>query len=234
MKYPKWFLSRAICLLLCGLSLHCGTINSARPLASGEHQIAVTAGGPSMSLSGSPLLIPNLTLEGRSGITEVLNKPLDLNYGLHLTALAFGDAGIHTGASWLAHKQEGPLPAISVGLRQYLFSNHIDTRLKSGKGALWFPTQVDLTSSYTHWGHLFYGGVTQYTDWLFPNLLLTPFVGVQLDSQDQGWSFSTELRLYAINQKIQTTNVNWIGIGDHGSVGVLFGFAYHFTKGGAQ
>ena len=234
MKYRIRFLSRGICLLLCGFSLHCGTINSAQPLTPGKHQIAVTVGGPSVDLSGQPLLVPNLTLEGRSGIAEILNKPFDINYGLHLTALAYGIAGIHGGASWLALQQEGAIPAVSIGLRQYLFSNHIDTRIKSGKGALWFPTQFDLTSSYTHWGHLFYGGVTQYTDWLFPKLLLTPFLGVQLDSEDQGWSFSTELRLYAINQKIQTSNVKWIGLGEHGSVGILFGFAYQFSKGVAE
>ena len=75
-------------------------------------------------LGTQPLFLPNLTLEGRFGLPPLFERPLDINYGLHITSLAFGNFGLHAGTSWLALEEDSAIPAVSVGLRQYLFSNH--------------------------------------------------------------------------------------------------------------
>ena len=125
-------------------------------------------------------------------------------------------------------------PALAMTLRQYLFTNHVDSRIADHRQDLWAPTQVDFTASLLRWGHLFYGGVTQYMDWSYPEPLLTPFAGVTRGAEESGLFATTELRLFAINQPHETTNVSWIGINDHGAVGLIFGLGYHFASGASQ
>ena len=91
----------AALLTLCAsltASTGCMTMSGARPLYPGQHQAGVTVGGPMVEL-GSPLPLPNAVIEGRSGLTYLNKRPLDLNYGLNATAIALGNTNRSVGAT---------------------------------------------------------------------------------------------------------------------------------------
>ena len=53
----------------------------------GQHRAGVTFGGPFTTTLGPPIPIPNLIVEGRSGLEPVAGRPLDVNYGLNATGI---------------------------------------------------------------------------------------------------------------------------------------------------
>jgi hypothetical protein len=101
----------------------CGTMNAARPLEAGEHRLGFNFGGPFTTSLGPPIPIPNLVVEGRSGLKPLGTLPIDLNYGLNMTTFAFGVTGFHTGASVHVLEQNGAWPALSVTERVHVYNN---------------------------------------------------------------------------------------------------------------
>ena len=57
----------------------CGTLNNARPLEEGRHQVGLTVGGPMVMLSGAPIPLPNAVVEGRHGVATIAEHPLDIS-----------------------------------------------------------------------------------------------------------------------------------------------------------
>ncbi len=106
-----------VACVLAALVAGCSTMSGARPLPQGQHAFGVTLGGAMIEFGGSPLTLPHMVVEGRSGLPQLLDRNLDVNYGLNLTALAFGDVGLHGGASWQLLEQRGGVP--EGGLTDY-------------------------------------------------------------------------------------------------------------------
>ena len=50
-----------------------------------------------------------------------------MNYGLNATAIAFGQLGVHGGASIHLLEGSGKRPSISVTERLHLYNNYLDT-----------------------------------------------------------------------------------------------------------
>ena len=100
-----------------------------------------------------------------------------------------------------------------------------------GTKQAWGAHQLEVSLSYLLKGHLLYGSVSQYTDFSYPGLLLTPALGVQLDpgTKKQGLQFLLEARYYAINQTKELTTVRWTSA-PRGAVGVGFGISYKFGQ----
>ena len=88
----------------------CGALNTARPLDKGEHRVGVTGGGAVLKALGPPIPLPNLVIEGQSGLSPVQGRPLDVNYGINTTALAFGTVGLHE-AFHISDEQSGASPS---------------------------------------------------------------------------------------------------------------------------
>ena len=82
-------------LLLIGITglVGCGTMNAARPLDPGQHVVGVTFGGPFTTSLGPPIPVPNLIVEGRTGLEPIGSMPVDVNYGVNGLAAAFGLIG---------------------------------------------------------------------------------------------------------------------------------------------
>ena len=71
----------------------CSTLNTAKPLSPGQHEVAFTLGGPLTQVGGNFIPLPNSVVEGRSGLFHIAERPLDLNYGLYLTPSPLGKWG---------------------------------------------------------------------------------------------------------------------------------------------
>ena len=200
-------------------------MNSARPLEPGEHAAGLTVGGPLLDM-GYPLPLPSAVVEGRSGVAHVADRPLDVNYGLNLTAIAFGQMGAHVGAGWLLLDPDRG-PALSLANRVYVYSNHFDTT--KDDRALLVLDQVELTASKQLGPHLLYGGAAEYIDVRDPRLLLSPFVGAELRRDRLG--VQLEVRWLAVNQPRVSDAIPWMPDG-RGAIQPTLGFSYRL--GGAE
>jgi len=214
-------------LALAVFATGCSTLSGARPLAVGEHAVGVTAGGALVPLGG-PIPLPNMVVEGKHGIAELADRPLDIGYGLNVTGLPFGIAQGHVGSSFLLIDQKGAAPALSITDRLFLATNlpgassRVVPRVQG-----WGADQVELTASWYAGHQLVYVGVGQYFDFGNPTLLLTPSVGAQLDpGKAGGFLVQPELRWYGINQRPKADNVDWVG--GNGALGFSLGFATRF------
>ncbi len=203
----------------------------ARPLHPGEHQVGVTIGGPLVVSGGSNIPLPNAIVEGRSGLTYLAQKPLDLNYGVNATALGFGIAQLHVGASWMMLTQEGARPALSLTNRLFVGTNALSPQEKApGTKRAWGADQLELSASYLLGQQLVYVSLSQYTDLGLPGLLLTPALGAMFDfGESDGFKLMVEARYYAINQHKDLTTITWTS-GPRGALGLGFGFSYAFGQ----
>ena len=205
----------------------CGALNTARPLDKGEHKIGITGGGAVLKALGPPIPLPNIVVEGQSGLSPVQGRPLDVNYGINTTALAFGTIGVHGGMSHLLLEQNGAAPSLSVTDRLHFYNNWLDNTKDSDMRKAFFLNQVDLTAGWNIKRHLGYIGVANYLDIADPELTLASFAGIQFNSKKNIF-LQAEARYLAINRQPEIVDVPFATFGYGalsitGSVGLTFG-----------
>jgi len=205
----------------------CGALNTARPLDKGQHRVGVTGGGAVLTSLGAPIPLPNLVIEGQTGLNPIQNRPFDINYGINTTAAAFGTMGIHVGASHLLTQQFGSLPAISILERVHFYNNWLDSTKDASVRKGFLLNQVDLTASWNISKHLGYVGVANYLDIADPELTLAPFAGFQLNTKKKLF-LQAEARYLAANRQPDIVDVSFATFGYGalsltGSLGFTFG-----------
>jgi hypothetical protein len=199
----------------------CGTLNAARPMEPGQHRAGVTFGGPFTTTLGPPIPIPNLIVEGRSGLEPVAGRPLDVNYGLNATGIAFGQLGLHGGASIHLVEGSGKRPSISVTERVHLYNNYLDTTKPLETRKFWGLNELDVTLSWALGRHLVYVGGSDIVDLADPELLLAPFLGMELQPKDRRIAFQLESRLLGANFSPEVWDVTWLTVGEEPGYGLI-------------
>jgi hypothetical protein len=107
-----------------------------------------------------------------------------------------------------------------------VYGNHLDTRKAPDRRGLWGLDQVELTASWDPGGQLVYLGVAEYLDFGAPSLLLSPFVGTELDpGRAGGVGFQIELRYFALNRQPVSGVVPWVSAGP-GALGLTLGLRH--------
>lgn len=213
---------RAMFALLAVFSFGCSTMNGARPLESGQHEIGLIIGGPMVNLGGTGIPVPSAVLGARSGLSRLMDRPFEIDYGVNLTAIAFGIGQVHVGASWQLMNQAGARPALTLTDRFYLASDG---------ATFWAANQQELLFSWLVKDQLIYTGLGNYID--FGNLSehplrLTPVLGVTIDPFEPGSSrFHLEARWFAVNKRPEIEALEWVP-SDRGAFGVNFGYSYQF------
>ena len=207
----------------------CAGLNGARPLAPGQHELGVTFGGGMVMFAGAPIPLPNLIVEGRSGVAKLADRPLDLNYGLNLTALPFGILQMHLGASWLLAHPKGAVPAVSMSQRLWFATNAPASGYKyEGAVGAWGAHQIEFTASWMLGNHLLYVALAQYTAFTNPQLTLTPALGATFDpGAPGGFKLQVETRWYSINHTQPLQPFTFVPDG-MGSLGVSVAFSHTF------
>jgi hypothetical protein len=213
----------------------CTTFSNARPLAPGQHAVAVTGGGPLTNVPGiGQIPLPNVTVEGRSGVAH----HLDVNYGVHLLPALYGAPGAHVGVTWQLFDQPTPVvPALSVGQRLFGFTNLVDGR-RANK-AFYALSQTDLTLSWEPvQQQLFYAGATGYAplnahfdgdDGTAGVVRFAPFVGVVLSPGLDWLQLNVEGRWLSPSTDQRFAVVDWIGPDDKGAWAVSAGVSVVFS-----
>lgn len=216
-------------LLLTG----CGTLSTARPLERGQHEVGATVGGGVLDFGGAPLPLPNVVVEGRSGVASLADRPLDLNYGLNLTALPFGILQTHLGAGWLVAKPDGAIPALSWTNRFWMAANLFGAPTREvPRVDAWGAWQTQVDVSWDVGPHLVGFGLAQYTEFQEPVLTLTPRVGATFDTDPKrpdGVRLHVDAHWFGANQRRIARPVQFVG-GGQGLVGVTLGVSYLFDR----
>ncbi|MDP6931307.1 MAG: hypothetical protein QGG40_00255 [Myxococcota bacterium] len=205
-------MTRLPALLPLLLATACGTMNTARPLDPGEHAVGLTFGGPIVDVNDSWLPLPNAVLEGRTGLNPVASRATDVNYGLNLTGIAFGLAGLHGGVSHTLGLQDGYRPHVSVSNRLFLYNNYPDGRKAADAKGFWVLDQLEVTASWALGHQLVYSGLAEYLDLGAPGLLLAPFAGVELGGSGRVRT-QLELRHMAANRVQDVNTIRWLNPG---------------------
>jgi len=213
----------------------CTTFTNARPLSPGQHAVALTGGGPLTNVPGiGQIPLPNVTVEGRSGVAD----HLDVNYGIHLLPALYGAPGAHVGVTWQLFDQPTPVvPALSVGQRLFGFTNFADGR-RADK-AFYALSQTDLTLSWEPMAQqLFYAGATGYAplnahldgdDATVGVVHFAPFVGVVLSPGLDWLQLNVEGRWLSPTTDQRFAVVDWIGPDDKGVWAVSAGVSVVFS-----
>lgn len=217
----------SLLLLLVLVGTGCASLNGARPLEPGKHEIATSIGGAMVMFAGAPVPLPNVIVEGRSGVAKPINRPLDINYGLNLTPMAFGILQFHVGTSWLLVHQNGGIPALSMTNRIWFAANILGAPFKAeGAVGVWANHQIEFTLSWEISHQLIYVSLAQYTDFTNPNLTLTPAIGAHFDpGKPGGFKLYVETRWYGLNQRQAATPFTFVP-NALGALGLSFGFSY--------
>jgi hypothetical protein len=209
----------------------CTTFTNARPLEPGQHAAAVTVGGPLTTIPGvGPIPLPNITVEGRSGVVH----HLDVNYGVHLLPALFGAPGAHLGLTGQLFDQPAPaVPALSVGQRFFVFTNVLDSR--KDVWDVYALSQTDLTASFEPMkNQLLYFGATGYLplsnglygkDGAGVRVRFAPFAGVVVSPGVDWLQLNAEARWLGPSIDQSAAVVDWIGPDDKGAVAVNAGLS---------
>ena len=208
----------------------CGALNTARPLEKGQHRAGITGGGAVLTSLGAPIPLPNIIIEGQSGIDPIQGRPLDVHYGINATAGAFGILGLHAGTSHLLLRQNGSRPAISVMERVHFYNNWLDSTKDAEVRKGFLLNQIDLTASWNVSKHLGYVGLANYIDVADPELTLAPFAGLQINT-NRNVFLQVEGRYLAANRQPDVVDVTFATLG-YGALSVTGSIG--FTFGGEQ
>ena len=215
-------------LLLSG----CATLSGARPLEPGVHEVGATLGGPFVSAFGAVIPIPNVIVQGRSGLALLGDRPLDLGYGMNLTGLPFGAISLHASGSFLLAHQTGGLPAVSVTNRFFFATNPVDPGTVPFARGVLAVNQIEFSASWLLGNQLLYAALSESIDLQNTGLLLTPVLGATFNFKQEGpFRLHAELRYWGVNRTPQTDRVAWLTPGP-GALGVNLGFSW--LLGGGQ
>lgn len=221
-------------LLLLPALVGCATLTGARPLEPGQHELGVNLGGGVVMLDGSPIPLPNVLVQGRSGVARPLDRPLDVSYGVDLTGLPFGILPLEVGGDWLLIDQSGAWPALAVTNNVWLATNAPGLPYKEDpRFQLWAADQLELNASWYVGKQLLHVGLAEYLDFGAPSLALSPSVGARFDPSPKdhgGMQLHAEARWYGVNRTQEVDTVAWATT-PHGIFGATLGVSWIFGGG---
>ncbi len=203
------------------LVLGCGTLSAAAPMEPGQHRVGATFGGPFTTNLGPPIPIPNLIVEARSGLEPMAGKPVDINYGVNVTAIAFGLMGVHVGGSVHLLENHNWRPGLSLTERLHLYNNYLDFSKPPETRMLWGLNEFDITASWSVGNHRLYIGGSDILDLSDPEFLIAPFAGVELTPRGDGPTFQLETRILGANFSPEIWDLTWLTVGEEPGYGLI-------------
>jgi hypothetical protein len=199
----------------------CGVTQPVRIIDQGTTQAAVSFGGPLIPFGGMTVPTPYLNL----GLIHGYKENLTLTGNVHVTTALFKNAAFDLGAATRLARESNGWPELTAKAQLYFFSD-----LERLDNARVFP-MVSINASYllAH-SALFYAGADQLIQFNKPQYFFTPFAGAQLSFSDRS-ALQIELKWMAANANSAHGIFRGTGsIGDHGDIGVFFGYTYGLSR----
>ena len=199
----------------------CGVTQPVRVIDQGTTQAAVSLGGPLIPYNGMTVPTPYLNL----GLIHGYKENLTLTGNIHATMAMFKNAAFDVGAAMRLARESNGWPEVTAKGQLYVFSD-----LERIDALRVFP-MASVNASYLL-GHstLLYAGADQLIQFNKPQYFVAPFAGTQLGLSDRS-ALQIELKWMAANVNSAHGIFRGTGsIGDHGDIGIFFGFDYGLSR----
>jgi hypothetical protein len=202
----------------------CSSVRHVKPLEQGSSAASLSVGGPITKVGNIYIPLPLISAGYNYGLIE----KLDLETGINVTGLLFGDLHLNAGVNyhpWLAEKLR---PGLYLSPEFFFITN-----LRDGSPRI-FPA-VDAGLYWDIRRHYLYCGVESWFEVSTirndgnpqnDHWLPIPYVGWGIESKR--WQFQVEGKIYTPNQKNTGRPTKNIGIGEHGVLGVFIGASRSF------
>jgi len=199
----------------------CGVTQPVRIIDQGTTQAAVSLGGPLIPFGGMTVPTPYLNL----GLIHGYKENLTLTGNLHATMALLKNAALDVGAATRLARESSGWPELTAKGQLFVFSD-LD-RLDNVRA---FP-MVSINASYLMGrSTLLYAGAEQLIQFNKPQYFFTPFAGTQLSLADRS-ALQIELKWMAANANSAHGIFRGTGsIGDHGDIGLFFGYTYGLSR----
>ena len=211
-----------LCLLSLALVVSsCGVTQPVRIIDQGTTQAAVSLGGPLIPFGGMTVPTPYLNL----GLIHGYKDNLTLTGNVHATTALLKNAAFDLGAATRLARESNGWPELTAKGQFYFFSD-----LERLDNVRVFP-MVSINASYLVGAStLLYAGADQLIQFNKPQYFFTPFAGTQLSLSDRS-ALQIELKWMAANVNSAHGVFRGTGsIGDHGDIGLFFGFTYGLSR----
>lgn len=206
------FAGLAIVMLAAG----CGLSTQVRPTPKDVVAVQASVGGP-MANVGAPIPLPFAAVGAAWGFHE----RADLSAHTHLTTLAASKLfGLDLGLSWLALAQRESIPALTLGLRLYTFTDFNTGTLGFYEGSL--AASWDVGSRYRPFVALASQFDAQALQWD-----IAPAAGCEF--RFGRFSLVAELKWYAPTRDATVASVPWVAPFGRGAIGLVLGGRYDFN-----
>ena len=199
----------------------CGVTQPVRTIDQGTTQAAVSLGGPLIPFGGMTVPTPYLNL----GLIHGYKDNLTLTGNVHATIALLKNAAFDIGAATRLARESNGWPELTAKGQLYFFSD-----LERLDAVRVFP-MVSINASYLLGrSALIYAGAEQLIQFNKPQYFFTPFAGTQLSLSDRS-ALQIELKWMAANANSAHGIFRGTGaIGDHGDIGLFFGYAYGLSR----
>jgi hypothetical protein len=196
------------------LTTGCGLVTQVRPTPHKTLAVQLAVGGPIANV-GAPVPLPLGTLGAAWGF----HPRADLSAHAHLTTLFLSRVlGVDLGGSVLALEQREGVPALTAGVRGYLF-----TDFKSA--ALGF-LESSLAASWDVGRFRPFVAVALQLDLQALQFDFAPAVGTEI--RFGRFTLVVDLKWYAPTRDTTVASVPWVGLGGRGALGLMLGGRYDF------
>jgi hypothetical protein len=159
------------------------------------------------------------------GLIHGYKENLTLTGNIHATMAVLKNAAFDVGAATRLVRESNGWPEVTAKGQLYVFSD-----LERFDALRVFP-MVSVNASYLL-GHstLLYAGADQLIQFNKPQYFVAPFAGTQLSLSDRS-ALQIELKWMAANVNSAHGIFRGTGsIGDHGDIGIFFGFNYGLSR----
>jgi hypothetical protein len=190
----------------------CGLTTQVRPTPEKTLAVQAAVGGP-MANVGAPVPLPLGTL----GVAWGFNHRADLSVHTHVTTLALsGVFGFDLGVSVLALEQHAGVPALTVGVRGYAFSDFKSAALGFYESSLAASWDVGRFRPFV--------AVAVQLDLQALQFDLAPAVGTEI--RFGRFTLVVDLKWYAPTRDTTVSSAPWVGLGGRGALGLVLGGRY--------
>ena len=192
------------------LSVGCAHVAKTDITPKGQVQLDATLGGPFANVPGiGPIPLPLVSAGASVGVAE----RVDVSAHLHVTPIVFGVGGLDVGASYMPLTNLNWRPAVLLTGRFYGFSDFHTP----------FRPYLELEATAV-WRYAKRWGTYVTTDGFFQFQAPPIFnFGVGEEVKLGRVALQLETRWYQPGANTYFTTVDWIGIGRHGAIGLIFG-----------
>jgi len=215
-------------VIIMGLLCSCSSIRQLQPLDKGQSAVSASLGGPFTQVGSVYIPLPLLSIGYNRGIVE---KKLDIETGFNFTQALFGIMDIDASLNYRPFQPEHWIPGLIVSPGFFIMTDFKPESFRFYPvlcitGFWKINEYFYIYSGIENWFELSkkrYDGNFQKYHWL-----KTPYIGFDIGKRKLRFQFET--KIYTPDLKNTGRPTKNIGFGEHGILGIFFGWIYTFAK----